>query len=119
MCRGRELGLGWRTSLGVTGAFTATGVANRGIRRHSAAPGEYEPGFLNGLRRSVNRKVQGSSPCPGANSHWVYALEVVVSGPMIPTCCWPLASPRDDPARTRTLELASDVAVRRRVAQWA
>ena len=59
MCRGRELGLGWRASLGVTGAFTATGVANRGIRRQSAAPGEYEPGFLNGLRRSVNRKVVG------------------------------------------------------------
>src|SRR6266566_8652007 len=66
MCRGRQLGLGWRASPGVTGAFTATGVANRGIRRHSAAPGEYEPGFLNGLRRSVNRKVRGSNPRPGA-----------------------------------------------------
>jgi hypothetical protein len=24
--------------------------------------------FLNGVQRSVNRKVQGSSPCPGAKS---------------------------------------------------
>src|SRR5215831_12180029 len=45
---------------------TATLVANRAIRRHSVLLRELESGFLNGRRRSVNRKVQGSSPCPGA-----------------------------------------------------
>jgi hypothetical protein len=47
---------------------TATRVLNHGIRRHSAARGEYELRFLNGPQRSVNRKVQGSNPCPGAKS---------------------------------------------------
>ena len=45
---------------------TATPMANHGIRRHSATLGEFESQILNGRRRSVNRKVQGSSPCPGA-----------------------------------------------------
>jgi len=45
---------------------TATPVANNGIWRHSEASSEFESTFLNGLQRSVNRKVQGSSPCPGA-----------------------------------------------------
>ena len=40
--------------------------ANHAIWRHSAALNEFEPPFLNGRHRSVNRKVQGSSPCPGA-----------------------------------------------------
>src|SRR5689334_4349507 len=41
-------------------------MANGATWRHSAAIGEYDSRFLNGQRRSVNRKVQGSSPCPGA-----------------------------------------------------
>ena len=45
----------------------ATWVLNHETRRHSAARGEYEPRFLNGQQRSVNRKVQGSNPCPGAS----------------------------------------------------
>jgi len=45
---------------------TATPVANRDIWRHSAVLGEFRLPILNGLQRSVNRKVQGSSPCPGA-----------------------------------------------------
>jgi len=37
-----------------------------GKRRHLAALGEFEAPFLNGRRRSVNRKVRSSSPCPRA-----------------------------------------------------
>jgi len=48
-------------------ARTATPVANRAIWRHSAVSSESEPRFLIGRQRSVNRKVQGSNPCPGAN----------------------------------------------------
>jgi hypothetical protein len=47
---------------------TATPVANGANRRHSAALSEFEPPFLNGVQRSVNRKVQGSNPCSGAKS---------------------------------------------------
>ena len=32
-----------------------------------AALSEFESRFLNGANRSVNRKVQGSNPCSGAN----------------------------------------------------
>ena len=46
---------------------TATPVANRGIWRHPMAFREFESLLLNGLQQSVNRKVQGSNPCPGAN----------------------------------------------------
>ena len=46
---------------------TATMAANRANRRHSAAPGEFRPAFLNVPHRSVNRKVQGSNPCSGGN----------------------------------------------------
>src|SRR2546425_10496573 len=46
---------------------TATPVANRGIWRYAAALSEFESPFLNGLQRSVNRKVQGSNPWLGAN----------------------------------------------------
>src|SRR2546430_9233566 len=46
---------------------TATRVINRGKRWYSAALTEFVPQFLNRLQRSVNRKVQGSNPCPGAN----------------------------------------------------
>jgi hypothetical protein len=38
-----------------------------GSRRYPAPLSEFEPLFLNGLQRSVNRKVQGSNPCSGAN----------------------------------------------------
>jgi hypothetical protein len=41
-------------------------VANRDTRWHSAALSEFEPPILNGIQRSVNRKVQGSNPCSGA-----------------------------------------------------
>ena len=46
---------------------TATQVANRGIWRYWATLCVFKSQDLNGRRRSVNRKVQGSSPCPGAN----------------------------------------------------
>ncbi len=46
---------------------TATPAINHGKWRHSAARGEFEPPILNGLLRSVNRKVQGSNPWSGAN----------------------------------------------------
>jgi len=55
------------SSGGETRAPTATPMANQGSRRHVAARGEFESPLLNERRRSVNRKVQGSSPCPGAN----------------------------------------------------
>src|SRR5712664_4063995 len=45
---------------------TATPVINRGKWWYSAALSEFRPPFLNGAQRSVNRKVQGSNPCPGA-----------------------------------------------------
>ena len=44
----------------------ATPATYRDISRHVAALSEFGLRFLNGRRRSVNRKVQGSSPCPGA-----------------------------------------------------
>jgi hypothetical protein len=45
---------------------TATPVVNNGKWWYSAALSEFGPPFLNGAQRSVNRKVQGSNPCPGA-----------------------------------------------------
>ena len=50
---------------------TATPVINRGSWRYSATLSEFRPPVLNGRLRSVNRKVQGSSPCPGANFKFV------------------------------------------------
>jgi hypothetical protein len=49
---------------------TATPVVNRGNWWYSAAFSEFRHLFLNGAQRSVNRKVQGSNPCPGANSEF-------------------------------------------------
>src|SRR6266851_8633110 len=46
---------------------TATRALNRGKRRHSAAPSEFELPFSNGVQRAVNRKVQASNPWSGAN----------------------------------------------------
>src|SRR2546426_8537510 len=46
---------------------TATPMASGDIWRHSVAVGGFAPAILNGLQRSVNRKVQGSNPCSGAN----------------------------------------------------
>jgi len=46
---------------------TATLVANGDIWRHSATLSELHSRFLKGLQRSVNRKVQSSNLCPGAN----------------------------------------------------
>ncbi len=45
---------------------TATPAINRGKWRHSVALSEFEAPFLNGVQRSVNRKVQGSNPWSGA-----------------------------------------------------
>ena len=45
---------------------TAAPVANDTNWRHSAAFSEFVSSFLNGLQRSVNRKVQSSNLCPGA-----------------------------------------------------
>jgi hypothetical protein len=50
--------------------FTATPATNGGKWRHSAALSELGPPFLNGVQRSVNRKVQGSNPCSGAKSEF-------------------------------------------------
>ncbi len=47
---------------------SATPMADGDIGWHSAALAELGSPFRNGLQRSVNRKVQDSSPCPGANS---------------------------------------------------
>ncbi len=47
---------------------TATPAIYHGKRRHAAAASEFRPPFLNGVQRSVNRKVQGSNPRSGAKS---------------------------------------------------
>ncbi len=47
---------------------TATPVANGGNWRYSAARSEFESLVLNGVQRSVNRKVQVSNPWSGAKS---------------------------------------------------
>lgn len=44
----------------------ATLVANNVISRHSTTRGDLGPRFLIRPRRSVNRKVQGASSCPGS-----------------------------------------------------
>src|SRR5712664_3295359 len=46
---------------------TATPAINRGKWLPSVALSEFELRFLNGVQRSVNRKVQGSNPWSGAN----------------------------------------------------
>ncbi len=46
---------------------TATPATNGGKWRYPAALSEFRPPFLNGVQRSVNRKVQGSNPWSGAN----------------------------------------------------
>ena len=46
---------------------TATPEANGANWWHSTAFSEFSVPFLNGAQRSVNRKVQGSNPCPGAS----------------------------------------------------
>src|SRR5438445_12845684 len=45
---------------------TATPVANGVIWRHLTVSSEFGSPLLNGLQRSVNRKVQGSNPWSGA-----------------------------------------------------
>jgi hypothetical protein len=49
-------------------------VTNRGKWWYSAALSEFKPLFLNGAQRSVNRKVQGSNPCPGAKFEYGHEL---------------------------------------------
>jgi len=49
---------------------TATPAISRANWWCSAARSEYATLFLNGPQRSVNRKVQGSNPCPGAKSEY-------------------------------------------------
>jgi hypothetical protein len=51
-----------------SGRRTATQVANDDTLRYTAALSEFRPAFLNGVQRSVNRKVQGSNPWSGASS---------------------------------------------------
>lgn len=53
---------------------TATPVKNDAKRRLSAALSEFKSLVLNGRRRSVNRKVQGSNPCSGANLEFEWPL---------------------------------------------
>ncbi len=52
----------------MTALRTATPVANGGNWRYSAARSEFESLVLNGVQRSVNRKVQVSNPWSGAKS---------------------------------------------------
>jgi hypothetical protein len=47
---------------------TATPALNGVKWRVLVLVGELEVLFLNGAQRSVNRKVQGSNPCPGAKT---------------------------------------------------
>ena len=59
---------GVRRGCGLTGSFfTATPTLNDVIRCHSALLSVFGPSFLSRVQRSVNHKVQGSNPCPGAN----------------------------------------------------
>src|SRR6266851_1266945 len=53
---------------------TATAAINRGKPRHAAALSEFIAVILNGLQRSVNRKVQGSNPWSGAKSEYEISL---------------------------------------------
>jgi hypothetical protein len=57
----------WRSSR----TSSATPVASHVNWRHSAELSEFEPLFLNGTQRSVNRKVQGSNPCSGAKTDFM------------------------------------------------
>src|ERR1700694_5824573 len=54
---------------------TATGVLKRADWWHSMSLSELTAPFLNGAQRSVNRKVQGSNPCPGAK----YKIPILAS----------------------------------------
>jgi hypothetical protein len=67
-CPGTGVRILVRTVVGRGALRTATPAANGGIGQHSAAFSELGPVFLNGLQRSVNRKVQGSNPWSGAKS---------------------------------------------------
>jgi hypothetical protein len=49
---------------------TATPVLNGANWRYSVSRSELGASFLNGAQRSVNRKVQGSNPSPGAKSEY-------------------------------------------------
>ena len=55
---------------------TATPAINGGKRRQSAALSGFEPPFLNGMQRSVNRKVQGANPWSGADFEFERRLAV-------------------------------------------
>src|SRR5438128_7582942 len=68
--------VGQRRNLMVPGTFGSEGrsrdlysnaSSNHAIGRRAAVLSDFRSPFWNGPRRSVNRKVQGSSPCPGAN----------------------------------------------------
>ena len=50
---------------------------------YSAALSEFGPPFLNGAQRSVNRKVQGSNPCPGAKIDLKWALWLLSACPLL------------------------------------
>ena len=52
-----------------------------------SARSEFAPSFLYGVQRSVNRKVQGSNPCPGANPHTGANLPIQSWSPPVTTGC--------------------------------
>src|SRR5260370_31536133 len=70
-------------------------MARGDTHRHPAAPREFEPRVLNGLQRSVNRKVQGSNPWSGAKSELKTRVEAGRSS-------WG----RQQPRRVRLLSIA-------------
>jgi hypothetical protein len=82
---------------------TATPVINPGKWWYSAALGEFRTPFLNGLQRSVNRKVQGSNPCPGAKSEYES-----------PTGCDRLVVACSNRVATRVATASSQVGLNRR-----
>src|SRR4029077_19632639 len=59
---------------------------------YSATLGEFRGPFLNGAQRSVNRKVQGSNPCPGANVHLTKIGDTRGVGPLAQTLVGSLTS---------------------------
>jgi hypothetical protein len=63
----RIVGLVLTTMEDPTSGRTATPAINHGKQWHTAALSEFGMRFLNGIQRSVNRKVQGSNPWSGAN----------------------------------------------------
>src|SRR5260370_38674858 len=70
-------------------------MARGDTHRHPAAPREFGSPLMNGLQRSVNRKVQGSNPWSGAKSELKTRVEAGRSS-------WG----RQQPRRVRLLSIA-------------